>query len=199
MITCLRLFWEFFKVGLFTFGGGYGAIPIIREAVLSNPWMGVNEELFSYILGVSESTPGPIMVNSATYIGSTTAGFFGSFFATLGVVTPSFIIILLIARFLRDFMEIKTVRSAMNAIKPCVVGIILATGFYLILSGILPQVNRVLTEGVGSFLIPEWKTLVLFGLVFLSRLVYRLWKKKVISPILSIAIAAVLGLVVYGV
>ena len=199
MITCLRLFWEFFKVGLFTFGGGYGAIPIIRDAVLSNPWMGVDEELFSYILGVSESTPGPIMVNSATYIGSTTAGFFGSFFATLGVVTPSFIIILLIARFLRDFMEKKMVRSAMNAIKPCVVGIILATGLYLILSGILPQVNRVLTEGVGSFLIPEWKTLLLFGLVFLSRLLYRVWKKKVISPILSIAIAAVLGLVVYGV
>ena len=199
MITCLRLFWEFFKVGLFTFGGGYGAIPIIRDAVLSNPWMGVDEELFSYILGVSESTPGPIMVNSATYIGSTTAGFFGSFFATLGVVTPSFIIILLIARFLRDFMEKKPVRSAMNAIKPCVVGIILATGLYLILSGILPQVNRVLTEGIGSFLIPEWKTLLLFGLVFLSRLIYRLWKKKVISPILSIAIAAVLGLIVYGV
>ncbi len=199
MITCLRLFWEFFKVGLFTFGGGYGAIPIIRDAVLSNPWMGVDEELFSYILGVSESTPGPIMVNSATYIGSTTAGLLGSFFATLGVVTPSFIIILLIARFLHGFMEKRVVRNAMDAIKPCVVGIILATGSYLILSGLLPEINRVLTEGVGSYLIPDWKTVLLFGLVFLMRLIYRVLKKKTISPILSIAIAAGFGLIVYGV
>ena len=199
MITCLRLFWGFFKVGLFTFGGGYGAIPIIRDAVLSNPWMGVDADLFSYILGVAESTPGPIMINSATYIGSTTAGIIGSFFATLGVVTPSFVIIVLIARFLRGFMEKKAVRSALDAIKPCVVGIILATGSYLLLSGILPEVNRVVTDGFGSFLLPQWRTLLIFGLVFLVRSLYRIIKKKTISPILSIGISAVLGILVYGV
>ena len=91
----LSLFWEFLKIGLFTFGGAYGAIPLIRQCVLTQGWM--TEETFANILAVSESTPGPIMVNSATYIGSSQAGILGAAVATLGVVLPSFVVILLIS------------------------------------------------------------------------------------------------------
>jgi chromate transporter len=195
----LKLFWEFLKVGLFTFGGGYGSIPIIREAVLSNSWMNVDEELFSYIVGIAESTPGPIMINSATYIGNHCGGFLGALFATLGVVTPSFVIILLIASLLKGFMEKKPVRSVLDTIKPCVVGIILCTGLYLICSGLIPALSSVSAIGSLSDLIPQVKTVILFALVFAVRTGWRLWKKKVISPILSIAVSAVLGIVVYGV
>jgi len=199
MMTWLKLLWEFLKVGLFTFGGGYGSIPIIYDAVLSNPWMGVDEEMISYIIGVAESTPGPIMINTATYIGNHCAGFWGSFFATVGVVTPSFVVILLIAKYLRNFMEKKGTRYVLDAIKPCVVGIILSTGLYLILSGLIPRINSIVTQGITADLIPAGKTLLIFGLVFLLRTGYRLWKKKVIPPILSIGISAVLGILVFGV
>ncbi len=199
MITCLRLFWEFLKVGLFTFGGGYAAIPLIRDALLQNPWMGVDDEMFTYIVGVAESTPGPIMINTATYVGTTTAGVLGGIFATLGAVTPSFVIILLIAKFLRSFMEKKGVRSVLDTVKPCVVGIILSTGAYFLLSGLIPQINSLFAKGLGAHLLPEWKTILIFALVFAARTIWRLWKKKTISPILSIGISAILGILVFGV
>ena len=88
-----ELFVSFLRVGLFSFGGAYGAIPLIREEVFRRGWL--NDEALSYMIAVSESTPGPIMVNTATYIGSSQAGFFGALLATLAVVLPSFLIILL--------------------------------------------------------------------------------------------------------
>lgn len=198
-MTLLHLYWEFLKVGLFTFGGGYGAIPLIRDTILANPRWGVSEDMFHYIVGVAESTPGPIMVNTATYIGTTTAGILGGVIATLGAVTPSFVIILLIAKCLHGFMEKKGTRAVLDTIKPCVVGIILSTGVYFLLSGVLPQINSLFTSGITKRLIPEWRTLLIFALVFLLRTVWRLWKKKPISPILSIGISAVFGMIVFGV
>lgn len=199
MILCLRLFWEFLKVGLFTFGGGYAAIPLIRDAILNNPWMGLDEEMFAYIVGVAESTPGPIMVNTATYVGTTAAGVFGGIFATLGAVTPSFVVILIIAKFLRSFMEKKGVRTVLDTVKPCVVGIILSTGAYFLISGLCPEINSLFKSGFDRALLPDWKTVLIFALVFAVRSGYRLWKKKTISPILSIGVAAVLGILVFGV
>lgn len=200
----LRLYWEFFKVGLFTFGGGYGAIPLIRDALAANPWMGVDADMFSYIIGVAESTPGPIMVNTATYVGTVAGGSgvyaaLGAFFATLGAITPSFIIILLIASLLKGFMEKKGTRTVLDTIKPSVVGIILSTGIYFLLSGILPQINSIVTEGLTEKLVPELRTVLMFAVVFAVRSLWRLWKKKPISPILSIGIAAVFGMIIYGV
>lgn len=199
MIKLLHLFFEFLKVGLFTFGGGYGAIPIINDTILSNPQWGVDEDMFSYIVGVAESTPGPIMVNTATYIGTTTAGILGGIVATLGAITPSFVIILLIAKFLKGFMEKEGTKKVLDTIKPCVVGIILSTGLYFLLSGLMPEINGIFEKGITLDLLPEVKTLVIFSLVFLLRTGYRLWKKKTISPILSIGISAVLGILVFGV
>ena len=97
------LFIGFLKVGLFAFGGAYGAIPLIRDVVLSYGWIG--DEMLTYMIAVSESTPGPIMVNLATYVGSSQAGFWGALIATAAVVLPSFIIILLIMVLLKKALK----------------------------------------------------------------------------------------------
>ena len=99
----LELLLAFLKVGLFSFGGAYGAIPLIRDVVLSHGWM--SEEYLTYMIAVSESTPGPIMVNMATYVGYTTGGPLGAILATIGLITPSIIIVLIIARFLKAFRK----------------------------------------------------------------------------------------------
>jgi chromate transporter len=99
----LYLFLEFFKIGLFTFGGGYAMIPLVKETVLSHGWL--TESQFVNFLGVCESTPGPIAINMATYVGSVQGGILGSLVATIGVVLPSFIIILVIAAILKNFIK----------------------------------------------------------------------------------------------
>ncbi len=101
----VKLFLEFFKIGLFSFGGGAAMLPLIKDTVTSNDWLTL--EQFNNFIGVCESTPGPIAVNMATYIGSVQAGFLGSVVATLGVVLPSFIIIILIAAILKNFIKNK--------------------------------------------------------------------------------------------
>ena len=186
----LRLFLEFLKVGLFTFGGAYGSIPIIRETVLGNGWM--DDDLFTYILGVSESTPGPIMVNTATYVGNTVGGFWGAVCATLGVITPSFVIILLIAMFLRRFMEKKPVRAVLDGVKPCIVGIILVTAVSLFCGCLFPA-----SDSYGIRV--DWRAFILILVIGALRSGWKMWKKKNISPILTILVAALLGVAVYGV
>ena len=101
----LQLFYEFFKIGLFTFGGGYAMIPLVKDTVITNSWLLENE--FYDLLGICESTPGPIAINMATFVGSYQGGILGSAVATLGVVLPSFIIILLVAAILKNFIENK--------------------------------------------------------------------------------------------
>ena len=114
----LQLFFEFFLIGLFTFGGGYAMIPLVREMVLENGWL--TESQFYDFIGVCESTPGPIAINMATFVGSDQAGILGSACATLGVVLPSFIIILIIAMVSGKFLKNKYVQRALNGIKAVV-------------------------------------------------------------------------------
>ena len=97
----LYLFLEFFKIGLFTFGGGYAMIPLVKETVLTHNWL--TEEQFYNFLGVCESTPGPIAINMATYVGNVQGGILGSLIASIAVILPSFIIILIIAAILKNF------------------------------------------------------------------------------------------------
>lgn len=118
----LKLFLTFFKIGAFTFGGGYAMLPLIEEEVIKNNWMDI-KQLVNFI-AVSESTPGPFAVNTATYIGAELAGLPGAFCATLGVVLPSFIIILIIAKFFMSFCKNKYVSGAMDGLKPAVIGMI---------------------------------------------------------------------------
>lgn len=184
----LKLFWDFFKVSCFTFGGAYGAIPLIRDMVLSNGW--ISDENLTYMIAVSESTPGPIMVNLATYIGSQQAGFFGSLIATVGVVLPAYLVILLIVGVLKNVIKNRYVQAVLEGLKPCVMGIVLATGVYMVVRNILPVFGGGLVDGSGILI-----TAVLGSIM----LVYPKIAKRTLSPIGLIGIAAVLGMIVYSV
>jgi Chromate transport protein ChrA len=184
------IYWELFigflKVGCFAFGGAYGAIPLIRDVVLSYSWM--DDEMLTYMIAVSESTPGPIMVNLATYVGSSQAGILGSLIATLAVVLPSFLIILLVTALLKSFLKNPYVQAILRGLKPCMIGIILATGVYMILkNGIVLQDNAILVR-------PLILTVVLGAIYFGSRRI----RKGGISPILLICLSAVAGIAAYG-
>ena len=186
-MTLLELFLGFLKVGCFAFGGAYAAIPLIRDVVLSYGWM--EDEALTYMIAVSESTPGPIMVNLATYVGSSQAGILGALIATLAVVLPSFIIILLVTAFLKTILKNPYVQAVLGGLKPCVIGIILAMGAYMILK------NGIVTEGNTLELRPLILTLVLGAVYFGSK---KLWKGG-LSPILLICISAAAGIIAYGI
>ena len=177
----------FLKVGLFAFGGAYGAIPLIREVVLSYGW--IEDEMLTYMIAVSESTPGPIMVNLATYVGSSQAGFAGALIATAAVVLPSFVIILLIMILLKKLLKNPYVQAVLRGLKPCIIGIILATGVYMILQ------HCVGSLGAFSFnLTATALTAFLAAIYFGSRKVI----KNGISPIGLIGVSALAGILIYG-
>lgn len=179
-----NLFLGFLRVGCFAFGGAYGAIPLIREVVLGYGWL--DDEALSYMIAISESTPGPIMVNMATYIGSSQGGFWGAVLATTAVVLPAFFIILLVMVALKAAMKNKWVQAVLGGLKPCIIGIILATGADMVLSNCFPAAMDWNAVGI---------TVVLAVILFGSK--YGL--KKKLSPITLIVIAACLGMVVYGI
>ena len=133
-MTYILLFVEFFKVGLFTFGGGFAMIPLIKEVVLKYNWL--SEPEFYDFIGVCESTPGPVAINMATYIGSMQGGIFGSVLATLGVVLPSFIIILLIASIIKNFTNNKYFKGFIKGTKPVVSALIISTGAILLIKAL---------------------------------------------------------------
>ena len=183
----LELLIGFFKVGFFAFGGAYGAIPLIRDVVLSYGW--ISDEMLTYMIAVSESTPGPIMINLATYVGSSQAGLLGALIATSAVILPSFVIILVIMVLLKKILKNPWVQAVLRGLKPCIIGIILATGAYMIL-------NHCFTS-LKDFSLDLTATLMTLGLAlvyFGSRKVL----KKGISPIGLIGISAVAGMIVYA-
>ena len=184
----LELFLGFLKVGCFAFGGAYGAIPLIRDVVLSYGW--ITDEMLSYMIAVSESTPGPIMVNLATYIGSQQAGLPGALLATTAVVLPSFIIILLVMVLLRTALKNPYVQAVLRGLKPCVIGIVLATGVYMVLKNCL-FAGGVMKADVLSITITAVLALVMFG--------YKKILKKKLSPTLLIVISAAVGMIVYAI
>lgn len=161
-MICLDLLIGFLKVGLFAFGGAYGAIPLIRDVVLSYGW--IDDEMLTYMIAVSESTPGPIMVNLATYVGSSQAGFPGALIATAAVVLPSFIIILLIMVFLKKLLKNQYMQAVLRGMKPCIIGIILATGLYMILNNCLGNLSGLSLNTTMIIM-----TAVLSGIYFGSR------------------------------
>lgn len=183
----LELFLGFLRVGAFSFGGAYGAIPIIRDVVLSNKWM--DDETLSYMIGVSESTPGPIMVNTATYIGNTQGGFLGAILATLAVVLPAFLIILFIMMFMKNAIKNRYVQAVLSGLKPSIIGIILATGVFMMLENCIGSMDAVL---------PDYRALILTGILAAVYIGARKIKKGGISPIILIAIAAVTGIIIYS-
>ena len=183
----LRLFFEFAKTGLFAVGGGLATIPFLRDIGLRTNWF--TEADLTTMIAVSESTPGPMGVNMATYVGYATAGIPGAVIATLGLVTPSVIIILLIARVLKSFRQNQYVDAAFYGLRPCSVGLIAAAGVLVLKLALfnteLYQLSGVLTD------LFNFKAIILaVVLLICTRYVNKL---KSLHPIVFIAASALVG------
>lgn len=191
MNVLLLLFLTFLKIGAVSFGGGYGMIPLITEECVRNNWL-TEEEVINFI-AVSESTPGPIAINMATFIGSSQGGFWGAVLATVGVVTPAFCIILLIAAIVRNLLKYKGVQATLGGVRPAVIGLIVATAITLFLSVVF-NIKTVKSE--FSF---DWRALAIFAVTVVVHCVYKHFKKKKISPIILILISAAMGMALYSI
>ncbi len=182
MSIFLELFLTFFKIGLFTFGGGYAMLPLIQEEVIAHKWMEI-EEIINFI-AVSESTPGPFAINCATYVGMETGGVLGAVCATLGVVTPSFIVILCVARFYKKFKESKTVSSVMTGLRPAVIGLIGSALVSMVVTVFFPNGFDFGGIVISDLLVSLAIAVVMTILVF-----------KKVHPIIIIVLSAIIGIV----
>ena len=191
MPLLLDLFLTFLKIGAVSFGGGYAMIPMLTDEVAMHGWL-TEGELLNFI-AVSESTPGPIAVNMATFIGASQGGFLGAIFATLGVILPAFIIILVVASIIKGLLKFAGVQGFLSGVRPVVVGLIISTGALLFLAVVLGYTK------VGAPLSFDYKALIIFGLIALTYIIYKILRKKSLSPIVLIIFSAILGILFYGV
>ena len=182
----LLLFLEFFKIGLFTFGGGYAMIPLVKEVVLEYGWL--TESEFYNFIGICESTPGPIAINMATYIGARQGDLLGSICATVGVILPSFIIIILIAALLKNIIKNSYVQAFLTGIKPVVLGLISSTGLVLLAKAIGYVDLKTFNFNLVAVFIFLILVILYFGIL-------KLFKKK-LSAISVILISAILGILI---
>ena len=187
----LKLFLSFLKIGAVSFGGGYGMISLIRETVIGNGWL--SEEKFLNFIAVSESTPGPLAVNIATFVGAARGGIFGALAATAGVVLPAFVIILLIAAVTKNLLKMPAVNAFLAGVRPCVAALILATAVTM-LSGTLFNFRI-----IGDKVSPDIRGILIFALLAAVGAVFKIRKKDLPSPILMIGISAGLGILFYGI
>lgn len=178
--NCLIVFFEFFKIGLFTFGGGYAMVAVIERQLVERKKQ-ISHEEFLDVIAIAESTPGPIAINSATYIGFKVAGVLGSVFATLGVVLPSFTIIYVISLFLNQFLEFEYVKYAFAGIQACISFLILTAGIKML-----------------KHLEKKPLTFIIFALTLISLVCINLFSLN-FSSIFLILIGGVVGLVAYGI
>ena len=180
----INLFFTFLKIGAFTFGGGYAMLPLIRASITENNWMD-DDQILNFI-AVSESTPGPFAINVSTYVGMEAGGIFGSVLATLGVVLPSFIIILIVAKLYDKFKTNKYVQGAMSGLKPAVIGFIATAVLSTGITVFFP--TGIKLEVMGTF------AFITSVIIFLSMLILAL---KKVHPIIIIGISAAAG-IAYG-
>ena len=190
MIELLTLFWIFFKIGLFTFGGGYAMIPLMKSELVGGGYL--ESDLLYDFIGISESTPGPFAINMATFVGMNQHGILGALVTTLGVALPSFIIILLIASLGSRFLETNGVKRAFLGLKPAVIGLILAVSIGLFIHALFPLIDL-------SALFFDFSVLNINGLIILVLLILTVIFYKKISPVQIILFSAVLGMILYSV
>ena len=189
MSLYLRLFWEFFKTGLFAVGGGMATLPFMYDISDKTGWF--THSMLADMVAVSESTPGPIGVNMATYVGFVTGGVPGAVIATVGLVTPSVIVILLIARVLKAFRENQYVDAGFYGLRPCSVGLIAAAGVLVIK---LALFNTELYASTGALLdLFNFKALILAAVLLIATRYIK--KLKGLHPIVFILASAVIGIV----
>ncbi|MEG1996550.1 MAG: chromate transporter [Oscillospiraceae bacterium] len=179
------LFWTFFKIGLFTIGGGYAMIPLIQQEVERYSWI-ASDDLINFI-AISESTPGPFAINIATFVGMNSYGIWGAVLATCGVVLPSFIIILVIAKYFHKFSDNIYVKASLSGLRPVVIGLMLSTAFTIAISNFFSNLSINISQ-----ISVNVKGIIIFVIVLL------LSKLLKLHPILIIIISAGLGIVFYG-
>ena len=182
----LLLCWEYFKTGLFAIGGGYATIPFLREMSVKYGWFTLDQ--LTTMLAVSESTPGPIGVNMATYVGYSQFGIPGAIAATLSLVTPSIIVICIIASVLERFKQLKVVQGIFSGLRPAVCGFILSAVISIFLVSLF-RTDALGAEDFGSFF--KWKSILLFAVLLAG---YKL-PKKTPHPIFLIVAAACAGMI----
>lgn len=185
----LKLFLTFLKIGAVSFGGGYGMISLIRDDCLANGWLSEGE-LLNYI-AVAESTPGPIAVNMATFVGVSQGGLLGGLSATIGVVLPSFVVILLVASVLTRLIKYAGVKATLSGIKPAIIALILSTALTMLMSLVFG------VKHIGDAVTFDFKGAVIFAVILLLSFLYKRWKKQPLSPILIIVISGAIGILVY--
>lgn len=183
----LTMIWTFFKIGLFTIGGGYAMIPLIADELTGNGWMTAAE--VTDVIAIAKMTPGPFAVNTATFAGMKMLGFTGAVACTFGVILPSLIITMLVAKFFFDFQNLKFVKGILKGIRPTVVALIASAIVTISLITLfkIESLNSILTGFIN---------LELFSIVILIlSILLLLWKK--VHPIFVIIIAGVAGIVFY--
>lgn len=185
----LKLFLTFLEIGCVSFGGGLGMISIIKDTAISNNWL--TEEEFLNFVAISESTPGPLAVNMATFVGSSQAGFLGALLATIGVVLPSFIIILIIAKIMKNLSKYQSVNMVLTFIRPVVVALIVGTALTMVLSVIGGFV------AIETNLIIDYKAVTIFIILIAISIYSVKVEKRKLKPVMIILISALLGLVIY--
>jgi len=188
-----ELFYVFFLIGLFTFGGGYGMISLIKEQVVARGW--IDSSNLTDFIAISESTPGPFAINIATFVGSQTGGLFGAVCATIGVVLPSFIIIIIVAVLISRFIKNRFVRGALSGIRPIVLGLIFGTAVVFLIKLIIYSNGPQTFHLTSSYR----ESITIFLMVFGFYLAYRFIKKKSPHPIAILAISALLGVIIFWV
>lgn len=185
----IQLFYEFFKTGLFAIGGGMATLPFLYDMADKTGWFTAAQ--LSDMIAISESTPGPIGVNMATYVGYTTGGIIGGIISTIGLITPSIIIIIIIAFFLKSFRENKYVDAAFYALRPASTGLIAAAGSTVVM---LTLFKLDLFKQTGNIInLFDWKALVLAVIIFILTNYVKVTKK--LHPVVFIAGSAIVGIV----
>ncbi len=187
-----QLFYTFFLIGLFTFGGGYAMIPMIQEQVVGNGW--ITEKSLTDFIAISEATPGPFAINISTFVGNSVGGVFGAICATVGVVLPSLIIIIIVAMIMKKFINNRFVKGALDGVKPIVLALILSTALLLLVKVIFFNGNAI--KGDLQFDIKSFTLLLVLGGFMI---IYRKVKKKSLGAIKLLGLAALFGLIIFSV
>ncbi len=186
----LQLFLTFLKVGAFAFGGGYAMLSLIGDSVLKYGWM-TEEELLNFV-GVETVIPGPIAVNMATYIGYEQGGFLGALLATIGVVLPSFIVILIVATFIKNLLKYPPVKTFIASMRPALGGLIVSVAITMGLTVFL-GIDTIRNINI-SF---DWRTLVVLAVVIAIPIAWKRFKKNEFSSILLVVISGILGMLLF--
>lgn len=197
-MTIFKLFIDFLTVGLFSFGGGYSAIPLIKDLVLKNNWL--TEEEYLNVVAVAESTPGPVLVNVSTYVGSILSGIIGCLIATLGSILPAFIIIIIFTKFFRKYLYTTKSKFLFSLIRPSICAVILAAGVELLFKNILMVYSiKEFIVFKNFFLLNNMvilKRVIICVLILLLMTIYKVITKKQLKSIPLIIISAFVGIII---